>query len=65
MGWDGAANRNRLLEAAALLEPDWVLSLDTDERIPPADAAALRAFIETEALPGLAYGFRSTACGKT
>ena len=57
-GWDDAANRNRLLEAAALLEPDWVLSLDADERIPPADAAALRAFIETDALPGLAYGFK-------
>ncbi len=47
-----------MLEAAALLEPDWVLSLDADERIPPADAAALRAFIETDALPGLAYGFK-------
>ena len=58
VGWDDAGNRNRLLEAAALLEPDWVLSLDADERIPPADAAALRAFLETDALPGLAYGFK-------
>ena len=32
-GWDDAANRNRLLEAAAALEPEWILSLDADERI--------------------------------
>lgn len=57
-GWDDAANRNRLLEAAALLEPEWIISLDADERIPPDDGAALRAFIETEALPGLVYGFK-------
>src|SRR6476469_8507884 len=30
--WDDAANRNRLLDAAAELEPDWILSLDADER---------------------------------
>jgi glycosyltransferase involved in cell wall biosynthesis len=58
VGWDDAGNRNRLLDAAAILEPDWVLSLDADERIPPADAAALRAFLETDALAGLAYGFK-------
>src|SRR5215207_4109597 len=40
VGWDDAANRNRLLEAAADLAPDWILSLDADERIPPDDAAA-------------------------
>ena len=57
-GWDDAANRNRLLEAAAQLQPEWVISLDADERIPPDDGAALRAFVETEALPGLAYGFK-------
>jgi glycosyltransferase involved in cell wall biosynthesis len=57
-GWDDAANRNRLLEAAAKLNPEWVISLDADERIPPDDAAALRAFVETEAIPGLAYGFK-------
>jgi glycosyltransferase involved in cell wall biosynthesis len=57
-GWDDAANRNRLLEAAAALEPEWILSLDADERIDAGDAAALRAFLETDALPGCAYGFR-------
>lgn len=57
-GWDDAANRNRLLEAAAHLNPTWIMSLDADERIPADDAAALRAFVETDALPGLAYGFK-------
>lgn len=57
-GWDDAANRNRLLEAAAHLEPAWIMSLDADERIPPDDAAALRAFVETDAIPGLAFGFK-------
>jgi glycosyltransferase involved in cell wall biosynthesis len=57
-GWDDAGNRNRLLEAAGALEPEWILSLDADERIDPEDAAALRAFIENDALPGCAYGLR-------
>ena len=57
-GWDDAGNRNRLLEAASTLRPRWILSLDADERIDPDDAAALREFVETEALPGCAYGFR-------
>jgi glycosyltransferase involved in cell wall biosynthesis len=56
--WDDAANRNRLLAAAADLEPDWILSIDADERFDPSDAAALRAFLATDALPGCAYGFR-------
>ena len=46
------------MEAAAELEPEWVLSLDADERIPADDARALREFVDTDALPGLAYGFR-------
>jgi glycosyltransferase involved in cell wall biosynthesis len=58
VGWDDAANRNRLLAAAAQLEPAWIMSLDADERIPPDDAAVLRAFVETEAIPGLGYGFK-------
>src|SRR3954462_441992 len=29
-GWDDAANRNRLLEAAAQLDPAWIMSLDAD-----------------------------------
>ena len=57
-GWDDAGNRQRLVDAAAELEPDWVLWLDADERIPADDAAALRAFVDGEADPGCAYGFR-------
>jgi glycosyltransferase involved in cell wall biosynthesis len=57
-GWDDAENRNRLLEAAAALAPDWVLVLDADERIDADDAAALRTFVDTEAEPGHAYGMR-------
>ena len=57
-GWDDAVNRSRLLQAAAELEPEWIISLDADERIPPDAAAALRSFVEREALPGLAYGFK-------
>jgi glycosyltransferase involved in cell wall biosynthesis len=57
-GWDDGANRNRLLEAAAGLEPDWILSLDADERLDADDALALREFLEGDALPGFAYGFR-------
>ncbi|MCA9879291.1 MAG: glycosyltransferase [Thermomicrobiales bacterium] len=58
VGWDDAANRNRLLEAAGRLAPQWIISLDADERIPPDDGAALRAFLATDALPGLGYGFK-------
>jgi glycosyltransferase involved in cell wall biosynthesis len=57
-GWDDAANRNRLLDAAAKLNPGWVISIDADERIDPSDAAALRDFLRRDALPGYAYGFR-------
>jgi glycosyltransferase involved in cell wall biosynthesis len=57
-GWDDAANRSRLLEAAGDLNPDWILSLDGDERLDATDAAALRDFVEHDALPGYAYGMR-------
>jgi glycosyltransferase involved in cell wall biosynthesis len=57
-GWDDAANRNRLLDAAAKLNPGWVISIDADERIDPSDAAALRDFLLWAALPGYAYGLR-------
>jgi len=57
-GWDDAANRSRLLEAAARLRPRWLFFLDADERLSPDDGRALRRFVETEALPGVAYGFR-------
>ena len=59
--WDDAENRNRLLDAAADFAPDWILSLDADERIDSADAAVLRQFIDTDALPGCAYGFHHIA----
>ena len=55
--WDDGANRNQLLHAAAALEPDWIISLDADERIPPDDGRALRQFIDEEARRGYAYGF--------
>ena len=57
-GWDDAANRNRLLQAAAELDPDWLISLDADERVAPDDADALRALVDRDALRGFAYGFR-------
>lgn len=59
--WDDATNRNRLLAAAADLDPEWILSIDADERFDPTDAAALRAFVATDALPGCAYGLRHMA----
>jgi LCP family protein required for cell wall assembly len=57
-GWDDGANRNRLLSAAAELEPEWILSIDADERLDADDAATMRAFVESDAVPGLAYGFQ-------
>lgn len=57
-GWDDAANRNALLEAAGGIGPRWLLSLDADERIDGDDGAALREFLETDALPGLAFSFQ-------
>lgn len=57
-GWNDSANRNRLLQAAEPLAPDWIISLDADERIDEGDGVALRAFLETDALPGMAYSFR-------
>ncbi len=55
-GWDDAANRNRLLEAASELNPEWVLFLDADESIPSDDGDALRSFLHCDAIAGLAYG---------
>lgn len=57
-GWDDGENRNRLLDAAAELDPDWVLALDADERLDPGDAAALRSFVDGDALPGCAYALQ-------
>jgi glycosyltransferase involved in cell wall biosynthesis len=57
-GWDDSANRNRLLTAAEQHQPEWIISLDADERIDATDARALREFVESDALPGVAYSFR-------
>ena len=57
-GWDDGANRNRLLAAAAPLSPQWIVSLDADERLDAHDARALRTFLETDALPGCAFGLQ-------
>ena len=57
-GWDDSLNRNRLLAASSDLGPDWILSLDADESIDHDDATALRRFLEYDAVPGFAYGFR-------
>jgi LCP family protein required for cell wall assembly len=57
-GWDDGRNRARLFEAAAALRPDWIVWIDADERLAADDAAAMRAFIQGDALPGVAYGFR-------
>lgn len=57
-GWDDGRNRNRLLEATAELDPQWVISVDADERMDPSDAAALRDFISYDAIPACAYQFR-------
>lgn len=58
-GWDDGANRNRLLAGAAELNPDWIISVDADERVPLEDGVALRRFLREEAEPGYGYGFRS------
>ncbi len=57
-GWDDAANRQLLLDAAIESGGGWVFYLDADERIDPDDAEALREFVERGADPAGAYGFR-------
>ena len=57
-GWHDGSNRARLLEAACEVDPDWIISIDADERIPEADGRALREFLMSDALPGIAYGFQ-------
>lgn len=57
-GWDDAANRNQVLSAAEVLNPEWLVSLDADERIDERDAGSIREFLRTDALPRFAYGFR-------
>ena len=57
-GWDDAANRARLLEAVAELDPVWILSLDADERVDAGDGGALRRFVEQGPRPGNGYLLR-------
>jgi glycosyltransferase involved in cell wall biosynthesis len=57
-GWDDAANRQRLLDAAVASGSGWVLFLDADERVDPDDAEALKRFIGGDAIPGCAYGIQ-------
>ena len=57
-GWDDAANRQRLLDAAVEAGVDWALFLDADERIDADDAEALRGFVRGDALAGCAYGLQ-------
>ena len=56
--WDDASNRNRLLKAAERIESQWIIWLDADERIRAEEGAALRHFVESDAIRGYAYGFR-------
>jgi glycosyltransferase involved in cell wall biosynthesis len=58
---DASRDRTRLLEAAATLKPQWILSLDADERIAAQDAVALREFLRERAIRGAAYGLRCEA----
>jgi hypothetical protein len=57
-GWDDAANRSRLLAAAGELDPEWIMFLDADERLPSDEADALRSFVLDGADPEDAYWFR-------
>ena len=57
--WDDGKNRNRLLSAASAFVPEWIVSVDADERIPLDDAAALRRFLRFQAKPGYAYALAS------
>jgi glycosyltransferase involved in cell wall biosynthesis len=59
VGWDDSRNRNELLAAAGQVAPDWLVGLDSDERIPEQDGLTLREFLERRAVPGFAYGFRN------
>src|SRR5207245_1277334 len=36
----------------------WIVFLDADERLDAEDGKALRAFLESDAIPGCAYGFQ-------
>jgi glycosyltransferase involved in cell wall biosynthesis len=58
LGWHDGINRNRLLATAADLAPEWVFSLDVDERLDPTDADAMRRFVAGETIASCVYGFQ-------
>lgn len=60
---DSVGNWTRLLVAAVPLRPDWILMLEGNERLNPTDALVLRDFINSDARPGFAFGFRVPAHG--
>ncbi len=57
-GWNDADNRQRLLHAAHSLDPDWIISLDADERIDQFDSSALLTLVETVARRDHVYCFQ-------
>jgi glycosyltransferase involved in cell wall biosynthesis len=56
IGWNDSENRSRLLDLCGRHKADWIFFLDADEVLDDSDARALRQFVETEALPDVAYG---------
>ena len=58
-GWDDAGNRNRLLDAAGELEPDWIISLDADERIDARTPRRCGSSSPPTRFRACAYGLRA------
>jgi hypothetical protein len=58
-----SARWTRLLEAADLLRPKWILCLNAGERISAEDGEAIRRLLRDEAIRGAAYGFRVQETG--
>lgn len=54
---DDRALRQQLLEAAAGLQPDWIIFVDADESFSPTDGVALRQLVDRHASRDSAYGF--------
>jgi glycosyltransferase involved in cell wall biosynthesis len=55
VGWNDRENRQKLLDAAAIFKPDWIIWIDADERLEKSDSEALRKFLECEAQLQTAY----------
>jgi len=58
VGWNHSENSSRLLDACSKYEPDWVFQLDADEVLDDSESLPLRQFVETEAIPNVAYGLQ-------